>query len=79
MKSGQAAKWAAHVFKWEEENAGDSRFLDWGIYKSEFCKEFRPASCKQSKGTMPKLLHQKAEITEQLVVQPFGSIYGIGP
>ena len=28
MKSGQAAKWAARIFKWEEENAGDSRFLD---------------------------------------------------
>ena len=44
MKSGQAAKWAAHVFRWEEENAGDSRFLDWDNSKSEFCKEFCPAN-----------------------------------
>ena len=29
MKSGRAAKWAAQVFKWEEENGGYSKFLDW--------------------------------------------------
>ena len=44
MKSGQAAKWVAHIFKWEEENAGDSRFLDWDEFKLEFCKEFCPAN-----------------------------------
>ena len=44
MKSGQAAKWATHVFKWEEENAGDSRFLDWDNLKLEFHKEFCPAN-----------------------------------
>ena len=44
MKSGQAAKWATHVFKWEEENAGDSRFLDWDNFELEFCKEFCPAN-----------------------------------
>ena len=44
MKSGWAAKWAACIFKWEEENAGDSRLLDWDNFKSEFHKEFCPAS-----------------------------------
>ena len=44
MKSRQAAKWVAHIFKWEEENAGDSRFLDWDNFKSEFHKEFCPAN-----------------------------------
>ena len=48
MKSGQAAKWAACVFKWEEENAGDSRFLDWDNFKLEFRKEFCPANSEAS-------------------------------
>ena len=29
MKSGRAAKWVAQVFRWEEENGGYSKFLDW--------------------------------------------------
>ena len=44
MKSGQVAKWAACIFKWEEENAGDSRLLDWDNFKSEFFAEFCPAN-----------------------------------
>ena len=44
MKSGRAAKWAARVFKWEEDNAGNHKFLDWDDFKSEFRKEFCPAN-----------------------------------
>jgi len=31
MKAGQAAKWSAHVFGWEEqpENVGYHKFVDW--------------------------------------------------
>ena len=42
MKSGRAAKWAACVFKWEEDNEEYTRFLDWDNFKLEFCKEFCP-------------------------------------
>ena len=42
MKSGRAAKWAARVFKWEEDNEA-AKFLDWDDFKSEFRKEFCPA------------------------------------
>ena len=44
MKSGRAAKWAAHIFKWEEENKGYTKFLDWDNFKFKFCKEFCPAN-----------------------------------
>ena len=44
MKSGRAAKWAARVFKWEEDNTGVYKFLDWDDFKSEFRKEFCPAN-----------------------------------
>jgi Retrotransposon gag protein len=44
MKSGRAAKWAAHIFKWEEENVGYTKFLDWDTFKLEFRKEFCPAN-----------------------------------
>lgn len=44
MKSGRAAKWAARIFKWEEENEGYAKFLDWDNFKSEFRKEFCPAN-----------------------------------
>ena len=44
MKSGRAAKWAARVFKWEEDNAGVHKFLDWDDFKLEFRKEFCPAN-----------------------------------
>ena len=44
MKSGRAAKWAARIFKWEEENEGYTKFLDWDNFKSEFRKEFSPAN-----------------------------------
>jgi len=43
MKSGRAAKWAARVFKWEEDN-GSAKFLDWDDFKSDFRKEFCPAN-----------------------------------
>ena len=44
MKSGRAAKWAARIFKWEEEIKGYTGFLDWDDFKSEFHKEFCPAN-----------------------------------
>ena len=44
MKSGRAAKWAACIFRWEEENKGYIKFLDWDNFKSEFWKEFCPAN-----------------------------------
>ena len=44
MKLGRAGKWAAHIFKWEEENEGYTKFLDWDDFKSKFCKEFYPAN-----------------------------------
>jgi Retrotransposon gag protein len=44
MKFRRAAKWAACVFKWEEENIEYTKFLDWDNFKSEFCKEFCPAN-----------------------------------
>ena len=33
MKLGRAAKWAACIFKWEEENEGYTKFLDWDDFK----------------------------------------------
>jgi hypothetical protein len=42
MKSGRAAKWAARVFRWEEEN-GTPRFSDWNAFRAEFNSEFCPA------------------------------------
>lgn len=44
MKSGRAAKWAARIFKYEEDNVGCTKFLDWEDYRSEFRKEFCPAN-----------------------------------
>ena len=43
MKSGRAAKWAARVFKWEEDNEGYLKFLDWDEFQTEFRKDFCPA------------------------------------
>jgi hypothetical protein len=34
MKAGRAAKWAAWVFKWKEENEGYTKFLDWDNFKT---------------------------------------------
>ena len=48
MKSGRAAKWAARVFKWEEENGGYSKFLDWDEFQTEFRKDFCPAHSNAS-------------------------------
>ena len=44
MKSGRAAKWAAYIFTWEEENEGYARVLEWDNFKSEFHKEFCSAN-----------------------------------
>ena len=44
MKSGRAARWAACISKWEEENEGYTKFLDWADFRSKFCKEFCPAN-----------------------------------
>ena len=38
MKSGRATKWAARIFKYEEDNAGCTRFLNWEDFKTEFRK-----------------------------------------
>jgi len=42
MKSGRANKWAARIFKYEEDE-GNPRFLDWSDFRDEFQKEFCPA------------------------------------
>ena len=42
MKSGRAAKWAARVFKYEEDER-NPKFLDWADFRDEFRKEFCPA------------------------------------
>ena len=42
MKSSRAGKWATQVFKWEEDNGGYSRFLDWDKFQGEFQKNFSP-------------------------------------
>jgi hypothetical protein len=44
MKTRRAARWASHVFKWEEENEGYTKFLDWNDFKSEFHKECCPTN-----------------------------------
>ena len=41
MKEGRAAKWAARIFRWEEENLGSRRFIDW----QDFCDEFKTEFC----------------------------------
>ena len=43
MKFGRVEKWATQVFKWEEENLGYAKFLDWEEFWSEFQKDFCPA------------------------------------
>ena len=43
MKSGRAAKWAAWIFKWEEDHEGYSKFLDWDEFQLAFWKDFCPA------------------------------------
>ena len=43
MKSGQAAKWAERIFRWEEENSGYLKLLDWDKFQKEFQKDFCPA------------------------------------
>jgi hypothetical protein len=43
MKTGRAEKWAARVFRWEEENSESYRFVDWEDFRQEFKQEFCPA------------------------------------
>ena len=43
MKAGRAAKWAARVFRWEEENPESYRFVDWEDFRHGFKEEFCPA------------------------------------
>ena len=40
MKSSRAAKWAVRIFKWEEDNEGYPKFLDWNEFWTEFQKDF---------------------------------------
>ena len=44
MKAGQAAKWSAHIFWWEEkpENIGYHKFINWEDFWDEFKREFCP-------------------------------------
>jgi len=44
MKAGQAAKWSACIFRWEEqpENVGYHKFVDWEDFRDEFKREFCP-------------------------------------
>ena len=42
MKSSRAAKWAAQIFKWEEDHEGYSKFLDWDEFQLAFQKDFCP-------------------------------------
>ena len=45
MKSGQAEKWTARIFRWKElsENEGCPKFLDWEDFWNKFKKKFTPA------------------------------------
>ena len=43
MKFGRAVKWAAWVFKWEEDNLGYSKIFNWEEFQTEFQKDFCPA------------------------------------
>ena len=43
MKSGRAAKWAARVFRWEEDSPESYRFVDWADFRQEFKAEFCPS------------------------------------
>ena len=38
----RAGKWATQVFKWEEDNKGHSKFLDWDEFQMDFRKDFCP-------------------------------------
>jgi hypothetical protein len=41
MKAKRAAKWAAQVFHWKEENSESYRFVDW----EDFCQKFKEKFC----------------------------------
>ena len=47
MKSGRAAKWAARVFR-SEEQTGTPRFSDWNQFRDEFNSEFCPVHSRIS-------------------------------
>ena len=42
MKHGRAAKWADGIFRWEEANDGEARFVDWADFAEEFRMQFFP-------------------------------------
>ena len=42
MKHGRAAKWADGIFRWEEANDGEARFVDWADFAEEFRTQFFP-------------------------------------
>lgn len=48
MKQGRAAKWADSIFRWEERNPGDWRFLDWESFVEEFRAHFFPVDSEAS-------------------------------
>ena len=45
MKSGRAQKWAARIFRWEQqpENTETNKFFGWSDFRDEFRREFTPA------------------------------------
>lgn len=43
MKEGRAAKWAARIFRWEEDHPGSRQFADWQSFCDSFKTEFCPS------------------------------------
>lgn len=48
MKSGRAALWSARIFRWEEDNPGVRKFLNWEEFRQTFKGEFCPAYSDQA-------------------------------
>lgn len=48
MKSGRAAKWADSIFRWEERNPTDTKFLDWSDFVDAFRTHFFPVDSEAS-------------------------------
>src|SRR5277367_8961 len=48
MKTGRAALWAAHIFRWEEDNPGSVKFANWDKFREEFRTEFCPVHVDQA-------------------------------
>ena len=80
MKSGRAAKWAAWVFKWEEDNGGYSKFLDWDEFWTEFQKDFCPTHSNTA--TINKLesvsYYQKAQSVDNYLDEFLELILEVG-